>query len=85
MAFYDLHKDSIEVERSFINKIVNTNTRIDAITSNTTSTTEVPAATLTSNETQAESNIPMDEVLCEYNDDVSTGSADISVEEALAL
>ena len=75
----------MEVERSFINKLINKNPRIDASTSNTTSTTEVPAKTLASNETQAVSNIPTDEVLCEYDDHVSTGSGDISVDEALAL
>ena len=74
MDHYDLHVDAMEVKRSFINNIVNTNTRINAGTRNTAATTEVPATTLTSTDTQVVSNIPADEVLCDYNDNITTGS-----------
>lgn len=83
MDHYELHEDAMEVERSFINNIVNTNTRINAGTSNSAATTEVPATTSTSTDTQIVSNIPTDEVLCDYDDNISTGS-DMSIEEALA-
>ena len=83
MDYYDLHEDAMEVERSFINNLVNTNTRINAGTSNNAATTEVPATTSTSTDTQVVSNIPADEVLCDYNDNISMGSA-LSIEEALA-
>ena len=83
MDYYDLNEDAMEVERSFINNLVNTNTRINAGTSNNAATTEVPATTSTSTDTQIVSNIPTDEVLCDYDDNISTGS-DMSIEEALA-